>query len=154
MSKKTNYPPLYTSWIGMMQRCNYKRSKAYADYGGRGIKVCDSWKTFGNYQAWILDNLGDKPSHKHTLDRTNNDGDYEPGNVRWATRLQQVHNRRLFKNNHSGYRGVSWHKGVKKWVAQIRIEGKKKHIGYYETPEMAHEVYKTVFKTLVEGDNL
>lgn len=150
MSKKTNYPALYTSWVGMMQRCNYKYSKSYVDYGGRGIKVCDDWKIFKNYQTWILENLGNKPSRDYSLDRIDNSGNYEPGNVRWATRLQQVHNRRLFKNNHSGYKGVSWHKRVNKWVAQIRIDGHKKHLGYFETPELAHEVYKTVFKTLVE----
>lgn len=134
----------------MMQRCNYKHSKSYPDYGGRGIKVCDEWKNFRNYQSWILQNLGDKPTQGHSIDRIDNDGNYEPGNVRWASRIQQVHNRRLFKNNHSGYKGVSWHKRVNKWVAQIRIDGKKTHLGYFENPESAHEVYQSVFKTQVK----
>lgn len=150
MSKKINYPPLYTSWVGMMQRCHYEGSKSYRDYGGRGIKVCNDWKRFKNYQFWILQNIGDRPSQRHTIDRIDNSGDYEPGNVRWATRLQQVHNRRLFKSNRSGYKGVSWHKRVNKWVAQIRIDGHKKHLGYFDTPELAHEVYQSVFKNLVE----
>ena len=112
-----------------------------------GIKVCNDWKRFKNYQFWILQNIGDRPSQRHTIDRIDNSGDYEPGNVRWATRLQQVHNRRLFKSNRSGYKGVSWHKRVNKWVAQIRIDGHKKHLGYFDTPELAHEVYQSVFKT-------
>ena len=81
--------PIYAIWNSMKQRCLNPSSHAYADYGGRGIKVCDRWMTFDNFYA----DMGDRPGDL-TLDRINNDGDYEPGNVRWATRSQQAFNRR------------------------------------------------------------
>src|SRR5262245_37464914 len=75
----------------MIARCENQRNASFAHYGGRGIKVCSQWRQ--DYRDFLHD-LGRKPSSAHSLDRINNDGNYEPGNVRWATAKQQANNRR------------------------------------------------------------
>lgn len=82
---------LHHVWRAMKQRCNNPKHKSFPDYGGRGISVCERWQK--SFEAFLAD-MGPKPSALHTIDRINNDGNYEPGNVQWATRLVQRHNRR------------------------------------------------------------
>jgi hypothetical protein len=118
----------------------------YQNYGGRGISYHPQWRDFRQFEQYILDNLGKKPSRAHTLDRIDNDGDYEPGNIRWATHSQQVNNRRIFRNNKSGYVGVSWYKAGSKWKAQIRLNGKKIGLGYYNSVLDAHQAYQQALK--------
>ena len=79
-------------WYGMLYRCENPRSPVYHRYGGRGIKVCEAWHDFEVYYADVMRLLGPCPEG-FSIDRVNNDGDYEPGNVRWATLWQQVLNR-------------------------------------------------------------
>lgn len=80
----------YRSWQTMRQRCYYEKSIGFANYGGRGISVCERWvDSFENFYA----DMGDRPP-KHTLDRINPDGHYEPGNCRWITSKEQNRNRR------------------------------------------------------------
>jgi hypothetical protein len=89
-----SYHPLYYTWLGILQRTTNPNNKRFKDYGGRGIKICDTWKNDPEaFITWILDNLGDRPKGM-SLDRVNNDGDYEPGNLRWATASEQNANRR------------------------------------------------------------
>lgn len=84
--------PEWRAWQLMIRRCCSRSNKAYQNYGGRGIKVCDRWRA--NFQAF-LDDVGPRPSPHHSLDRyPDNDGDYEPTNVRWATHTQQQRNKR------------------------------------------------------------
>lgn len=83
--------PEYVSWNGMMTRCTSENNSEYKNYGGRGIRVCERWQLFANFLA----DMGPKPSREHSIDRyPNGDGNYEPGNCRWATPQQQSDNRR------------------------------------------------------------
>lgn len=83
--------PEYTTWKEMKRRCYNPRNSQYHLYGGRGITICDRWRTtFVNFLA----DMGKKPSPQHSIDRIDNDGNYEPANCRWATKMEQSHNSR------------------------------------------------------------
>lgn len=86
----------YSTWHSMKKRCYSKRYSQYEDYGGRGIIVCDHWKnSFINF----LQDMGKRPEGDYSIDRINNDGNYEPNNCRWATRSEQQKNKRAQKIN-------------------------------------------------------
>jgi len=94
-ASKGNKSAEYRIWCGMKARCSNKNNKHYADYGGRGIAVCREWAD--SFSAFLAA-MGPRPSPKHTVDRKNNDGNYEPGNCRWATAKEQAANRRRRKH--------------------------------------------------------
>lgn len=92
---------IYNVWAGMKSRCNYEKDDSYAHYGGRGIKVCEEWdNSFQNFNQWAMRNGYE--DHL-SIDRIDNDGDYEPINCRWATDLEQHNNRS--DNRHITYKG-------------------------------------------------
>lgn len=80
----------YRTWCGMLRRCRNKNVIGYENYGGRGISVCERWLTFENFLA----DMGEPPSSKHSIDRIDHDGNYEPTNCRWATAVEQNNNTR------------------------------------------------------------
>jgi hypothetical protein len=80
----------YVCWKSMHARCSNPKQRAYAYYGGRGISVCERWNSFENFLA----DMGERPNPHLSIDRVNNDGNYEPGNCRWATASEQARNKR------------------------------------------------------------
>lgn len=88
-----SFSPEYYSWNHMMMRCTNKNHHAWKDYGGRGITVCERWKSFENF----YEDMGERPIGK-SIDRIDNDGNYEPKNCKWSTQKEQVGNRR--NSNH------------------------------------------------------
>lgn len=124
---------LYATWRNMRDRCNYAEHPSYKDYGGRGITICERWNDFANFVA----DMGDRPDGM-SLDRRDNNGNYEPSNCRWATKSQQQLNQRIRSDNKSGYKGVYWYPKYSKWQAQAS----RKTIGYFDTREQAAEAIK------------
>lgn len=115
--------PEYRSWSHMIGRCENENDAKYPDYGARGITVCRRWRE--SFEAFFED-MGPRPSIKHTLDRIDNDGNYEPGNCRWATKRQQGRNTR--RNRMLTFDGetmclADWAErtGIPRSVLQIRL---------------------------------
>lgn len=104
---------LYRVWASMLERCEKKICRSYPEYGGRGIKVCPRWHSFSNF----LEDVGDRPSPKHSLDRIRNDGDYEPSNVRWATYKEQARNKR--NNTNLTFNGKT--QCIAQWAEELGV---------------------------------
>lgn len=107
--------PEYRIWMSMRQRCNNPKNKAYKNYGGRGIKICDRWDGKGGFDNFIKD-MGD--TNGLTLDRIDVNGDYCPENCRWATR----HEQNINKRNNSPHPCVFEDRG--RFGVKVRVAGK------------------------------
>lgn len=92
--------PLYWVWKAMLSRCENPKGKSWPNYGARGITVCEQWHDLPSFIAWIEANLGPQPDGL-TFDRIDNDGNYEPGNVKWSTYSEQNRNRRSYSPRRS-----------------------------------------------------
>ena len=130
---------IYMTWSNMKMRCYNKNFKQYKDWGGRGITVCDEWKD--SFIAFYND-MGDKPDKNYSLDRIDNDKGYCKDNCRWTNRVEQSRNTRTSNRNTSGFKGVNWFEGRKKWQVRISINKKSKHIGLYSSYEDAVKARK------------
>lgn len=105
--------PTHNSWHAMLQRCRNPRSHGFSRYGARGIAVCERWLVFANFLA----DMGERPAGM-TLDRIDNDGDYEPGNCRWASRVIQA-------NNTRANRFIEWdgrRQTLTQWAREFRVD--------------------------------
>jgi hypothetical protein len=116
------------SYYHAKQRCNNPNDKSWENYGGRGIRF-----KFSSFEQFFAE-LGKKPKGM-TLDRKDNNGHYEPGNVRWATWEQQRENQRKRRGTTSDTKGIHYRKESKKWIARL----KRKYIGFYDTEKEAKE---------------
>lgn len=92
----------YQVWADMKTRCRNPRCRIYKHYGGRGISVCERWQKFENFYA----DMGPRPGPEYSLDRIDNDGNYEPGNCQWAVKSQQNSNKRT--NTYVTYQGKEY----------------------------------------------
>lgn len=119
------YTKEYRAYINAKSRCENPRATHFESYGGRGIEF--RFSCFEDFYA----ELGDRPTPTHSVDRINVDGHYERGNVRWAVKRVQQYNRRP----QSEHPGVS--KRGNKWRAYRIVDGKQKHLGYFNTIEEA-----------------
>lgn len=119
----------------MIQRCTNPKNPRFKDYGGRNITICERWlKSFDNF----LDDMGAKPTLKHSIERKENDGDYCQSNCKWATDIEQANNRRKQHNNTSGHVGVTYEpRWGGCWRARVNVNGKRIFIGNFKTIEDA-----------------
>ena len=123
----------YGRWRSIHSRCNNPKNKAYKDYGGRGITVCDEWLSATSFVTWCEGTY----IEGMTLDRIDNDKGYSPENCRWTTKTIQSINQRVGKNNKSGYVGVSWNNKNNNWMAKISWGDLFIYIGSFHTKEEA-----------------
>lgn len=108
------YIPEYRTWCKMKERCYNKADINYHYYGERGIKICDRW--IQSFQ-FFYDDMGNRPTPLHSIDRLDNNGNYEPSNCRWATPIEQCRNRR--SSRVLEYNGVS--KTLIEWANELNV---------------------------------
>lgn len=130
---------LYNCFRSMKQRCYYEKGQKYSYYGGRGIIICNEWLNDRTlFFKWSFENgYADGLS----IDRIDTDGNYEPSNCRWVSKEFQQQNRRVRKDNLSGYAGVSFSKIHNKWRADINADKKRTHLGLFSNRHDAAEAY-------------
>jgi len=144
--------PLYVIWAGMKARCHNKNHKSYKNYGGRGIKIWSVWKN--NPKVFIEWALSHGWGKGLLLDRKDNDGNYTPQNCRFVGAGVSARNKQLIRSdNTTGYRGVIINKNckIKKYVAQIKINGKQKTLGYFKNPIEAAIAFDSMAVVLDDG---
>ena len=143
---------LYRIWRDIKSRTLNSKYKRYSDYGGRGITICEEWKNdFVPFYNWAMLN-GYEENKGLSIDRIDNDGNYEPSNCRWTTKTIQSRNRRIRKNNKSGYKGVSFVKDRNKYRSYICVNGKQIHLGYFLTIEEGAIAYNNyIIENNLEG---
>ena len=130
--------PLFNIWNGMVQRTSNPKNPKFLHYGNRGIKACERWLDVNNF----IEDMYQSYQKGLTIDRKDNNGNYEMYNCRWATKATQQRNTRLIHaHNTSGYRGVSFYKNRNTWASSIHANGKNNHLGYFNTPLEAAKAY-------------
>jgi hypothetical protein len=132
----------------MLRRTRATHGKPFRDYAQRGITACERWLTFENFLA----DMGTRPSPKHSIDRINNDGNYEPGNCRWAMRGCQQHNQRIRRNNTTGARGVILDKRRGTYKAEITHNGRAHYLGTFSDVPTASRAYQSALERINRGE--
>jgi hypothetical protein len=136
--------PSYRTWCAIKNRCYNPDATGYDNYGGRGIRMCDRWMQ--SFEAFASD-MGVRPSIHHSIDRfPDNDGNYEPGNCRWATNEDQNRNRRKFKTNSTGYVGVVKVKNGA-FSARFDYDGVRYELGRFATADAACDYRQKFIET-------
>ena len=125
--------PLYETWNQMRQRCYNQKHKYYLYYGGRGISICEEWLDVKNFIEWAESTYVEGMS----LDRIDNDGNYEPSNCRWADITTQSINKGVRKDNTSGFVGVHLDIKTQMWITQISYHNKIHNLGKFVSIEEA-----------------
>ncbi len=128
----------YACWSSMIQRCCNENSPSRKDYGGRGIKVCRRWRT--SFENFIKD-MGPRPSSRHSIERENVNGNYEPGNCRWATDKEQANNTR--HNRRITHQGVT--KTLKEWAIFRNVSSSTMH-RRFKMMSVADAIEKPIIK--------
>lgn len=141
---------LHRIWSNMKARCTNKNHRDYWGYGGRSVVLCKEWKnSFTQFRDWAIDNGYED---NLSIDRIDNNGNYEPSNCRWTTQNVQSQNTKLLRpTNNSGYRGVGWCKKRKMYRSRIRVFIKEYFLGYFKTAKEAALAYDTF--CIVYGTN-
>ena len=126
--------PEYKAWISMKSRCHDSNYQSTGHYKGRGISICKEW--LDNFLSFYED-MGDRPSSKHSLDRIDNDGNYEPSNCKWSTSKEQQHNKR----QHPSALGIkNVYLSGQKYRVRFFRDAVKTELGTYGTLEEAISV--------------
>ena len=128
----------YIAWQNIMSRCYNKNHNSYKYYGGRGIDVCKEWKNSKTFVEWYNKH---NPTNTLEVDRIKNHIGYAPNNCRFVDRIKNQQNRRIFKNNKSGYKGVYYCGINKRWRASIRSNKKHYSLGYFDEATSAAKAY-------------
>lgn len=136
---------LESIYHGMKQRCYYEKHTGYERYGGRGITVCDEWKN--SYKAFFKWALANGYNEHLTLDRIDNDGNYEPSNCRWITVREQAYNR--CNQSNTGVVGVYYNEAKNLYEARIRIGTKLLYLGRSKDLQEAIALRKQAESTLI-----
>ena len=144
---------LYSIWANMKKRILNPKFIYYPYYGGRGIIICDEWKNdFMSFYNWAMSN---GYSDELSIDRIDNDGNYEPSNCRWVTQTIQVRNQRMKKNNKTGFKGVSFVKSKDHYVTFISVDKNSIYLGSFSTAEEGAIAYNNyIIENNLEGFNL
>ncbi|MGX0147432.1 AP2 domain-containing protein [Staphylococcus hominis] len=129
--------PIYRKWKNIKGRCFNPNTSNYKWYGGRGITMCQKWKD--DFSEFYKD-VGNIPFEGAELDRIDNNGDYEPNNVRWVDHRTNSNNRRKYHNK-TGYTGVTYKPNSDKYQAQLYKNKKFIYLGLFDTPEEAYKAY-------------
>jgi hypothetical protein len=145
----------YSIWSNMINRCTLEKSPNFEYYGGRGVKVCDRWRTFEYFKEDLYESylehakgFGEKNT---TLDRIDVDGNYTFENTSWSTFAGQSVNKRVSKNNSSGFPGISFIKHRNKWRARFHRNRQEHHVGMFNTIEEAVEAREKAILKFEKG---
>lgn len=137
----------YKAWYNMVHRCTNPKATGYENYGGRGISVCDRWLDYKNFR----EDMGKQP-YGLFLERVDNNGNYEIGNCKWATRIEQNSNQRpqkISKKNTSGVKGVVWNSHYRRWQASAYEKGNRVYLyngSSFERAQQARASWETQHK--------